>query len=182
MSLFAAILLSSTTVEIDPAWKRVDAPLAQVGAGKIQCIDPDETRRTCAAFIWHSVQPDRRIRVRSVSALANTSAYATESVSYVTYEDGQYCQHVSMADIDALRLVRASAPYTVINDSRLTLQLRQGMVDAIAGKKICEETLRHAETGAWMSVGTIDGEFAGELMSLFSWISASDGYRLKPRA
>jgi hypothetical protein len=182
MSILAAILLSGTTVELDPAWKVVADPLAPVREGKIQCTTPDPARKTCSGFTWASILPDGRLRERTVHTLGNSPVYATESVTVSTLENGQFCARITMDDINNARIVRASAPHAAVNDRNLYIIFKQGMVDALLGKKYCAQVYRNSDTGDWMSVGTLDGEFAGELMILFSWISPGDGYRLKPPA
>jgi hypothetical protein len=183
MSLFAALLLlSGTTFDIDPAYKPVRDPLADARAGKIQCHDPDPAARTCRIMTWLSEGADGRVQVRQLTALSDSPALAAELRMAATREGEGLCGVVNDAYMAGFRIVGGRAPYAPVNDKRYAILYRDALVATLWNRKTCAYAYARPGDPLQLEVGTVDGEFAGEMMSNYIWIGANAGYRLKARA
>lgn len=182
MSLIAALLLvSGTTFDIDPAYKPVRDPLADARAGKIQCHEPDTAARTCRIMTWLSDEGDGRVKVRQLTALSDSPALAAELRMAVTREGAGLCGVVNDAYMAGFRIVSSRAPYAPANDKRYAILYRETLVATLWNRKSCAYAYARPDDPLQLEVGTVDGEFAGEMMSNYIWISPGAGYRLKAR-
>lgn len=180
MSLFVALLLlSDTSVELDPAWQPVADPAALMTGSVIHCMEPDPVRRTCLSMAWYSKTPDGQLRYRMVHALSNQLGLAVQTTGTLHWEDGAVCFKVDESTVDSAHLVWLSAPHARVTDRRYFLYFKEEVMQALANRSLCGRAYRHRDTGAYLSVGTVDGEFAGGLMQSFSLIDAKSGYRLR---
>lgn len=183
MTFIAALLLmSGTAFDLDPAWKPVADPLAPARAGKFQCHEPDTAARTCRIMTWFGERADGRVQVWQLTALSDSPALAAELKMALTREGAGFCGVVDDAYMAGFRIVSSRAPHAVFNDKRYSILYRQAMIDALWNRKACAYAFARADDARLMEVGTVDGEFAGELMSSYIWIDAGAGYRLKARA
>ena len=176
---FALILLAGTDFGLDPAWKPLADPLAAARVGKIQCHDPDPAARTCRVMTWLDARPDGAVAVRQLTALPSSLAYAAEAKFRVTREGAALCGTVDDAYMAGFRIVASRAPYAPVNDKRLMLLYRQGLVETLWHRKICSRGFARDDDPVEQEIGTVDGEFAGELMSRYMWIDPGAGWRLK---
>ena len=179
MSLLAALLLSGTSVELDPAWQPVENPQALASNGQIQCLEPDVVGRTCLAMSWYKAAPGGETRFRTVYALSNQHGLAVQTSGAVRWEGDAACTKMDGTTFETSFLVKLAAPHARITDRRYFLYFREEAVQAFANQNVCGRTYRHRDTGDYLSVGTINGEFAGGLMQGFSLIDAEAGYRLR---
>lgn len=180
MSLtLAMMLLGGTDFGLDPAWKPVADPLAPARAGKIQCHDPDPAARTCRMMTWLDAGSDGVVAVRQLTALSNGPAYAAEARFRVRSEGAALCGTIDDNYMAGFRIVSSRAPYAPVNDKRLTLLYREALVATVWERKVCSYEFRRADDEMRQEIGTIDGAFAGELMSQYLWIDPKAGWRLK---
>lgn len=180
MSLLAAwLLLSGTSVELDPAWQPVADPKALFSAAKVYCSDPNPERRTCAGMTWFSAAPDGSMRHRSVEALSNQHNLAVQSTGRLRWDGDTTCFVLGEESFASAQLVTLAAPHTPVSKQRYQLYFKEERVLPLLDRTICARIYRHRDTGAYLSVGTVDAEFAGELMSSFSFIDVQSGYRLR---
>lgn len=180
MSLLAAMLfLSGTSVELDPAWEPMADPKTLLSSGKIQCLEPDVARRTCLSMSWINNMPSGEARYRTVYALSNQHGLAVQTTGTMRWEGSKACLVLDVAALEPSFLVKLAAPHARVTDPRFFLYFKEQGVQALINRTICGDTYRHRDTGAYLSVGTVDGEFAGELMYNFAFIDAKSGYRLR---
>lgn len=183
MSLLAALLLvSGTGFDIDPAWKPVRDPLADARAGRVQCHEPDTAAHTCRVMTWFSEGADGRIQVRQLTALSDSPSVAAELRMGVTREGEGLCGVVNEAYMAGFRIVSARAPYAPLNDKRYRILYRDALVATLWNRKSCAYAFARSDDAMQLEVGTVDGEFAGEMMSSYIWIDPGAGYRLKARS
>lgn len=183
MSMLAALLLlSGTTFDIDPAYKPVKDPLADARGGKIQCHEPDTAARTCRIMTWLSEGGSGVVQVRQLTALSDSPGIAAELRMAVTREGAGLCGVVNDAYMAGFRIVGARAPHAPLNDKRYAIRYRDAMVATLWNRKSCAYAYARPGDPLQLEVGTVDGEFAGEMMSNYIWIDANAGYRLKARA
>ncbi|MBN8846448.1 MAG: hypothetical protein J0H88_24710 [Sphingomonadales bacterium] len=180
MSLIAALLLM-TTFDIDPAYKPVKDPLAPARAGKVQCHEPDEIARTCRIMTWFGEGADGRVQVRQLTALSDSPSIAAELKVGITREGPAFCGTVDDSYMAGFRIVSGRAPHAPLNDKRYSILYRESMIEALWGRKTCSYAFARADDAPLLEVGTVDGEFAGELMSSYIWIDPGAGWRLKAR-
>lgn len=182
MSLIAALLLvSGTDFDIDPAYKPVKDPLAPARAGKLQCHEPDTAARTCRIMTWFSEGANDAVQVRQITALSDSPALAAELRMGITREGPAFCGVVDKAYMAGFRIVSSRAPYAAADNKRYAILYRQAMVEALWNRKTCSFAYSRPNDPRLLEIGTVDGQFAGELMSNYIWIDASAGYRLKAR-
>jgi hypothetical protein len=182
MSLLAALLLiSGTTVDIDPAYKPVRDPLAAAKTGQIQCHDPDPDARTCRIMTWLREGTGGRVQVRQLTALSDSPSLAAELRMAATREGGGLCGVVDEAYMAGFRIVSGRAPYAPANDKRYAILYRDALVATLWNRKTCAFAYARPDEAMQLEVGTVDGEFAGEMMSQYIWINPGAGYRLKAR-
>lgn len=178
---FALMLLSGTTFDIDPAFKPVHDQLSPARAGQIQCHEPDIAARTCRIMTWLSEIGGSRVQVRQLTALSDSPALAAELRMTVTREGEAICGVVNDAYMGGFRIVGSRAPHAPISDKRYTILYRDTLVGALWNRKTCAYAYARPDNAMQLEVGTVDGEFAGEMMSQFIWISPGAGYRLRAR-
>jgi hypothetical protein len=179
MSLLFALLLSGTTVELDPAWQPVAEPKKLLSSGKIQCLEPDVARRTCLSMSWLSNLPSGETRFRTVYALSNQHGLAVQTKGTMQWEGEKTCLVLDAAALEPSFLVKLAAPHNRITDPRYFLYFKEQGIQALVNRTICGRIYHHRDTGAYLNIGTVDGEFAGEMMYNFSFIDAQSGYRLR---
>lgn len=180
MSLtLAMMLLGGTDFGLDPAWKPVADPLAPARAGKIQCLDPDPAARTCRGMAWFDLRGDGSVVARQIIIFNNLPAYAAEARFRVKREGAALCGTLSDAEMASHRVVSSRAPCAPARDDRIVILFREEMLATLWNRKLCSYHYERAGDDLQQEVGTVDGVFAGELMSLYSWIDPKAGWRLK---
>lgn len=178
---FALMLLPGTGFDIDPAYKPVRDQLAPARAGQIQCHEPDTAARTCRIMTWLSEGGDGRVQVRQLTALSDSPALAAELRMAATREGDALCGVVNEAYMAGFRIVSSRAPHAPIGDKRYTILYRDALVETLWNRKTCAYAYARPGDAMQLEVGTVDGAFAGEMMSQYIWISPGAGYRLKAR-
>lgn len=182
MSLLAALLLiSGTTFDIDPAYKPVRDQLAPAKAGQIQCHDPDIAARTCRIMTWLSDDANGRVQVRQLTALSDSPSLAAELRMAATREGEGLCGVVNDAYMAGFRIVSGRAPHSPADNKRYAILYRDALVATLWNRKTCAYAYSRANDALQLEVGTVDGQFAGEMMSNYIWIDPGAGYRLKAR-
>lgn len=178
----ALLLLSGSAFDLDPMWKPVADPLAPARAGKVQCHEPDPGARTCRIMTWYSVRADGVAEMRSVTALSNEMGLAAEARMTLRPERGGLCGVVDATHMASYRIVQMRAPHAVVKNDRLFIRYRDEMIAALWGRKHCAFNFARAGDDIRLDVSTVDGQFAGELMAEFLWVSPGAGWRLKASA
>lgn len=178
--LWPLILLSTATLELDPAWKPAADPLAPAREGKIQCHDPDSAARTCSIMTWYIVRPDGSAQSRSVTAI--NDQLAAEARMEIKRVGGGMCGVVDETYMRSFHIVQSRAPHAAVNNKNLTLLYREALVEALWNRTHCAFNYTRDADDVRLDVSTVDGQFAGELMAEFIWISPGAGYRLKARS
>lgn len=178
---FALMLLSGTGFDIDPAYQPVRDQLAPARAGQIQCHEPDTIARTCRIMTWLSASADSWVRVRQLTALSDSPALAAELRMAATREGDALCGVVNEAYMAGFRIVSSRAPHAPIDDKRYAILYRDALVAALWNRKTCAFAYARPGDAMQLEVGTVDGAFAGEMMSQYIWIAPDAGYRLKAR-
>ncbi|RYD42102.1 MAG: hypothetical protein EOP63_13865 [Sphingomonadales bacterium] len=182
MSLLAMLLLvSGTNFDIGPAYRPVKDQLAEARAGKIQCHDPDTAARTCRIMTWLSEGANGRVQVRQLTALSDSPSLAAELRMSATREGEALCGVVNDAYMAGFRIVGGRAPYASADNKRYAILYRNELVATLWNRKSCAYAYARPGEPLHLEVGTVDGEFAGEMMSNYIWISPGAGYRLKAR-
>ena len=182
MSLIAALLLmSGTTFDLDPAYKPIKDQLAPARAGKRQCHEPDVAARTCRMMTWFSEGADGRVQARQLTALADSPSLAAELRIGLTREGAAFCGVVDDSYMAGFRIVSGRAPYPPADNKRYAILYREGLLATLWNRKTCSYAFARPDDDMQLEVGTVDGEFAGELMASYIWIDAGAGFRLKAR-
>lgn len=182
MSLTVALLLlSGASFDIDPAYKPVRDQLAEARGGKVQCHDPDTAARTCRIMTWLSEGAGGRVQVRQLTALSDSPSLAAELRMTATREGEALCGVVNDAYMAGFRIVSGRAPYAPADAGRYAILYRNELVATLWNRKTCAYAYARPDDPLQLEVGTVDGEFAGEMMSNYIWIGANAGYRLKAR-
>jgi hypothetical protein len=183
MSILAMLLLvPGASFDIDPAYKPVLDQFAEARAGKIQCHDPDTAERTCRIMTWLSEGSGGRVQVRQLTALSDSPSLAAELRMAATREGAALCGVVNDAYMAGFRIVSGRAPHAPADAKRYAILYRDALIATLWNRKTCAYAYARPGDAVQLEVGTVDGEFAGEMMSNYIWVSANAGYRLKARA
>lgn len=181
MPLIAALLLSGTSFAIDPSYKPVSDQLAPARAGKVQCHEPDPAARTCRILTWLSEGANGRVQLRQLTALADSPSLAAELRFTLTREGTAFCGVIDDSYMAGFRIVSGRAPYAPADNKRYAIRYREAMIEALWNRKTCAYAFARPGDPMQLEVGTVDGEFAGELMASYIWIDPGAGWRLKAR-
>jgi hypothetical protein len=119
------------------------------------------------------------MRYKSVEAISNRLGLAIQTQGSLSWQGNAVCFDFEADTIKGAQLVKLSAPHARVTDPRYYMFVKEAGLDALFNRKICGHAYRHRDTGDLLSVGTVDGEFAGELMHGFAMIDAKAGYRLR---
>lgn len=176
---FALMLFAAPDFGLDPAWQPVADPLAPARAGKVQCLDPDPAARSCRGMAWFDLRPDGSVEARQIIIFPNMPAYAAEARFRLRREGAALCGVLSETEMASHRVVHSRAPFAPARDDRIIILFREAMVGALWNRKLCSHHYARTGDDLMQEVGTIDGQFAGELMSLYIWVDPKAGWRLK---
>ena len=150
-------------------------PLAPARAGKIQCVGPNQEKKTCLAFGRYQVGADGSYQ-STVTVLVNPSpAITMETRAKGKVENGQVCGIIRKEDYAASTFTMNGAPM----DTAMADGIRAQLLAAVApmdGKNGCSK--ERAEGGVTVSEVTLDGVARPELTQRFIWVGADDGYTL----
>ncbi len=179
--LWPVILLSAATFDLDPAWKPARDPLIDARAGKIQCHDADPAG---AHLPHHDLARRGRGRPGTGAATDRAQRQPRAGGRAADGRDARrrgLCGVVNETYMASFRIVSSRAPHAPLNDKRYSILYRDALVATLWNRKTCAYAYSRAEDDLQLEVGTVDGQFAGEMMSNYIWISPGAGYRLKAR-
>ena len=145
-------------------------PLAPARAGKIQCVGPNQEKKTCLAFGRYQVDADGSYQ-STVTVLVNPSpAITMETRAKGKVENGQVCGIIRKEDYAASTFTMNGAPM----DTAMADGIRAQVLAAVApmdGKNGCSK--ERAEGGVTVSEVTLDGVARPELTQRFIWVGAA---------
>ena len=150
-------------------------PLAPAKAGKVQCINPNIEKKTCAATATYVVRPDGSYDsvVTALIAPAPLITMATKASGKI--ESGAVCGLIRREDYQASTFTMDGKPA----DAATAEAIRGQVLTAVAplvGKNGCA---RSRTEGALEAVDvTLDGVARPDLSQKAMWVKPEDGYKL----
>ncbi len=150
-------------------------PLAPARAGKIQCVGPNQEKKTCLAFGRYQVDADGSYQ-STVTVLVNPSpAITMETRAKGKVENGQVCGIIRKEDYAASTFTLDGAPMDAAMADGIKAQVL-AVVSTMDGKNGCSS--ERADGDVLVSEVTLDGVARPELTQRFIWISPDEGYKL----
>ena len=171
--LFAlALLLAATS---GPAV--TDVP-AQSRLGKILCVNPDNTTRTCSSIISYKPGPNGTLVETGEVLISPDQPITLEIASLGKVEGGAICGAVELADMQKGKLRVNGTPLPSDRNTAALNKLLERM-KPMAGRKACEGLrVQNGQLVKYGQVERIDINLPGKPVR---WISPSEGYRVAPR-
>ncbi|NIJ18567.1 hypothetical protein FHS95_000236 [Sphingomonas naasensis] len=166
-------LLLSLAGQADP---EVD-PLVHAREGRMQCIAPDSTRRTCRTLVRYTLQGERGFDA-VVTGLVSTEPVAIlEYRTSGTIEDGAICSVVRPIDLRDGKLSKDGAPLSPAIEAQVRARLMSA-VQPLAGHRRCYR--QQFDGTEYQSHVTIDGLLRTEMTQRSLWVRPDDGYAVAP--
>ena len=162
--LFATLLLfQATTLSFDP--------LEQAWLGRVQCHNPDRSRKTCQSIGSYARAPGGTIQNTAVVLLNAEPVIVMTSTAPVENKAGAICGKISSPEAGAFTINGASAP------PDLTATLRQAVAtstSSIADREICTSYIPDGD--ALISQVRVDGVRRPEFDMRVLWVEPAAGY------
>jgi hypothetical protein len=150
-------------------------PLGPAAAGRLQCYEPNEQKKTCTSIAGYRALGGGRYANTATVALTPDASVTLESVTNVVIRQGAVCGKIAAGDIASAKLRMSGR---LLSDQEAAPYLAQ-IVEAMKpdfDKEICT---RYEAAGAGLvAKGTVDGQAFQE--RAVKWISPKDGYVVGP--
>jgi hypothetical protein len=148
-------------------------PLAPAKAGRIRCIDPDRTARTCSAIVRYTPRAADSFEAVVTGVVIRDPMVVIEYSTWGQVRDGAVCSRIRPADFRDGRLTSNGAPLSPV----LAQNTRDKLMTALqplAGRERC---YRETVNGDDVTVNvTIDGIVHPEMSQTAIWVMPEDGY------
>lgn len=166
VSLALALLLPIQT-------DTVSDPLAPARAGRIRCIDPDRTSRTCSTIVRYTLRGDGNFDALVTGVVNRDPLIVLEYSTFGQIRDGAVCSRIRPADFNAGKLTSNGAPLTPVLQTSTRAKLLEAL-QPLAGHERC---YRDSAAGEEIAVSvTIDGLLRPEMGQAAIWVLPEDGY------
>lgn len=169
--MIASLLLLAATAA---AGQTAD-PVAPARQGKIQCVLPNQDKKTCLGMTSYRISGDGYESATRLF-LAPTPLITMEIRTRGTVKDGQFCETISLADFQNGKVLVNGAPADEATSSAVKSQMAAA-VSSLDGKASCT-AIKPAEGGLLLNELTIDGAVRSDLSQKFVWVGDKDGYKL----
>lgn len=150
-------------------------PVAPARAGKIQCVVPNQEKKTCLGTTSYKIAGNSYEATTSLF-LAPTPLITMEIRTRGEISDGKLCETVKLADFQAGTVYVGGKPADEATAAAVKSQLIAA-VTPLDGKKTCT-TIKPAEAGLLLSEIAVDGTVRPDLSQKFVWVGDEDGYKL----
>jgi hypothetical protein len=165
----AALLLGASPLQTDA----VPDPLAPVRAGRIRCIDPDRTSRTCSTIVHYTLRGDGAFDALVTGVVNRDPLIVLEYSTFGQVRDGAVCNRIRPADFNAGKLSSNGSALSPALETNTRAKLLETL-QPLAGHERC---YRDAASGDELSVNvTIDGILRPEMGQAAIWVLPEDGY------
>ncbi|CAL4867693.1 hypothetical protein MMA231_01959 [Asticcacaulis sp. MM231] len=152
-------------------------PIAPAAKGQMQCYSPNVAMKSCKSLAMYAAKGDGSFANTAIVLVKASPVTLLETVADVTVRDGAVCGAITEANI---RTAKLSANAQAVPPEQAAPFLGQ-LVTAlkpVIDRDICT---RYEGTGPLLTAkATMDGVPQPDDDQTVLWVSASDGYAVKP--
>ncbi|RSV38033.1 hypothetical protein CA234_16330 [Sphingomonas sp. ABOLE] len=163
---FALALLAPVQAEAVPD------PLAPAKAGRIRCIDPDRSARTCGTIVHYTLRGDGAFDALVTGVVNRDPLIVLEYATFGQVRDGMVCSRIRPADFNSGKLTSNGTALSPALEANTRLKLMEAL-QPLAGHERC---YRDAGAGELTVNVTIDGLLRPEMSQTAIWVLPEDGY------
>jgi len=150
----------------------VPDPLAPAKAGRIRCIDPDRSARTCGTIVRYTLRGDGAFDALVTGVVNRDPVIVLEYSTFGQVRDGMVCSRVRPADFNSGKLTSNGTALSPALESNTRLKLMEAL-QPLAGHERC---YRDAGAGELTVNVTIDGLLRPDMSQTAIWVLPEDGY------
>jgi hypothetical protein len=150
----------------------VPDPLAPAKAGRIRCIDPDRSARTCGTIVHYTLRGDGAFDALVTGVVNRDPVIVLEYSTFGQVRDGMVCSRVRPADFNSGKLTSNGTAVSPALEANTRLKLMEAL-QPLAGHERC---YRDAGAGELTVNVTIDGLLRPEMSQTAIWVLPEDGY------
>lgn len=150
----------------------VPDPLAPAKAGRIRCIDPDRSARTCGTLVRYTLRGDGAFDALVTGVVNRDPVIVLEYSTFGQVRDGMVCSRVRPADFTSGKLSSNGTALSPALESNTRLKLMEAL-QPLAGHERC---YRDAGAGELTVNVTIDGLLRPDMSQTAIWVLPEDGY------
>jgi hypothetical protein len=150
----------------------VSDPLAPAKAGRIRCIDPDRSARTCGTIVRYTLRGDGAFDALVTGVVNRDPVIVLEYSTFGQVRDGMVCSRVRPADFNSGKLTSNGTALSPALESNTRLKLMEAL-QPLAGHERC---YRDAGAGELTVNVTIDGLLRPDMSQTAIWVLPEDGY------
>lgn len=150
-------------------------PLAQARAGKLQCVNPNTTAKTCQALASYTVRADGSFDSVTTTLLAPAPLITMVTKSSGKVEGNLVCGPILAKDYADSTFLMDGAAMDPAMAEGIKAQVT-GAITPMIGKKGCSN--EKAEGDVLVAEVTLDGTARPDLSQKYIWVGASDGYKV----
>ncbi|WP_084579949.1 hypothetical protein [Sphingomonas azotifigens] len=150
----------------------VPDPLAPAKAGRIRCVDPDRTARTCSTIVRYTLRGDGAFDAQVTGVVNRDPLIVLEYSTFGQVRDGAVCSRIRPADINAGKLTSNGTALSPALEANTRMKLMD-VLQPLAGHERC-----YRDSGAGeLSVNVlIDGLLRPDMAQTAIWVLPEDGY------
>ncbi|MET3723094.1 hypothetical protein [Sphingomonas trueperi] len=150
----------------------VPDPLAPAKAGRIRCIDPDRSARTCGTIVRYTLRGDGAFDALVTGVVNRDPVIVLEYSTFGQVRDGMVCSRVRPADFNSGKLTSNGTALSPALEANTRLKLMEAL-QPLAGHERC---YRDAGAGELTVNVTIDGLLRPDMSQTAIWVLPEDGY------
>lgn len=147
-------------------------PLAPAKAGRIRCIEPDRTARTCGTIVRYTLRGDGAFDALVTGVVNRDPLIVLEYATFGQVRDGAVCSRIRPADFNAGKLTSNGTALSPALEANTRLKLMEAL-QPLAGHERC---YRDAGASELTVNVTIDGLLRPEMSQSAIWVLPEDGY------
>lgn len=150
----------------------VPDPLAPAKAGRIRCIDPDRSARTCGTIVRYTLRGDGAFDALVTGVVNRDPVILLEYSTFGQVRDGMVCSRIRPADFNSGKLTSNGTALSPALETNTRMKLMEAL-QPLAGHERC---YRDAGAGELTVNVTIDGLLRPDMSQTAIWVLPEDGY------
>jgi hypothetical protein len=151
-------------------------PIAQAGAGKLQCYSPNPAKKTCVSLDGYRIDANGMIVNTSTVLLNPNPPLTMQTTSNVTIKNSQVCGLLKREDLDQATFTANGKEL----DSKQADQIRQQMAQDAKNEIGHEICTAYVPKGNGFVAKESDNGAPAKGEEPVIWVSPDEGYRVAP--
>jgi hypothetical protein len=152
-------------------------PIAPAAKGQMQCYSPNVAMKSCRSLAMYKANGDGTFANTAIVLVKASPLTVIQTVASVTVRDGAVCGAITEADIRAAKM-SANAQTVPPEQAAPFLGQLVTALKPVIDREICT---RYEGSGPLLTAkATMDGVPQPDDDQTVLWVSASDGYAVKP--